>query len=663
MQDYTTEVYRAMYSGIGVYEMLVQGMPLMRRRKDSYMNSTQILKVAGFDKGKRTRIVEREILPGVHEKVQGGYGKFQGTWIPMEIAKVLAEKYNVFEAARPLFELDMTHYDNDHNRLPTKEEALAHYDPQHTSSPPPSPLGSVITVPSPMSSSIAALSPRPYNPHHPNHHNHHNHHYHNHHASPSNINNNSNNRRRLSLVDEQRLTPSTPPRKKTKVIDEEKHRSLLMGLFISSDDSSQVPELLKPPDIDINLVIDDQGHTALHWAASLARIKTLGLLIIRGADVCRVNHHGETALMRSVMMTHCFDTHCFPKLLEHLKESIPIIDRRRRTVIHHTALTAATHGRYDAAMFYMKHILSIIGSTRHLQSVIHAEDINGDTGLSIAMRLGLQSMVAMLNEFSSITKNIAESKQPLDTPTPDTLTKKITYKPSTRGREIVSTVQKIVDALDDDYHTQLRERDEQLERTQIQLRTVMFELSEARQKLITQQTQKQQGCEHKLVESNDLVRKLEEALKSNNNNKQKIIEQGEQGINSSNSGREQWLEERVSLLQAQVEAHSQIRQELNQQIEQLKQHSTEKELQCKRLIAACCNMSIDDIDGILEPLLASVESNPPDLDLPQIIQFMERLSSSQQQSQNNTNNNNNNNNRNNNNSISSNDDDVNNKGS
>ena len=335
----------------------------------------------------------------------------------MEIAKALAEKYNVFEAARPIFELDMAHYDNDHNRLPTKEEALAHYDPQHTSSPPPSPLGSVITAPSPMSSSIAALSPRPYNPHHHNHHNHHhhnhhNHHHHNynHHASPSNVANN-NNRRRLSLAEEQRSTTPAPPRKRTKVIDEEKHRSLLMGLFISSDDSSQVPELLKPPDIDINLVIDDQGHTSLHWAASLARIKTLGLLILRGADVCRVNHHGETALMRSVMMTHCFDTHCFPKLLEHLKESIPVMDRRRRTVIHHTALTAAIHGRYDAALFYMKHILSIIGSTRHLQSVIHAEDVNGDTGLSIAMRLGLQSMVTMLNEFSSITKNIAESKQ------------------------------------------------------------------------------------------------------------------------------------------------------------------------------------------------------------------------------------------------------------
>jgi hypothetical protein len=44
------------------------------------MNATQILKVAGIEKGKRTKILEREILPGEHEKVQGGYGKFQGTW-------------------------------------------------------------------------------------------------------------------------------------------------------------------------------------------------------------------------------------------------------------------------------------------------------------------------------------------------------------------------------------------------------------------------------------------------------------------------------------------------------------------------------------------------------------------------------------------------------
>jgi regulatory protein SWI6 len=52
----------------------------MRRRGDSFVNATQILKVAGVDKGRRTKILEKEILPGKHEIVQGGYGKYQGTW-------------------------------------------------------------------------------------------------------------------------------------------------------------------------------------------------------------------------------------------------------------------------------------------------------------------------------------------------------------------------------------------------------------------------------------------------------------------------------------------------------------------------------------------------------------------------------------------------------
>lgn len=52
----------------------------MRRRSDSWLNATQILKVAGFDKPQRTRVLEREIQKGEHEKVQGGYGKYQGVF-------------------------------------------------------------------------------------------------------------------------------------------------------------------------------------------------------------------------------------------------------------------------------------------------------------------------------------------------------------------------------------------------------------------------------------------------------------------------------------------------------------------------------------------------------------------------------------------------------
>lgn len=76
----TPRIYTAVYSGVAVFEMVVKDIAIMRRRVDSHMNATQILKVAGIEKGKRTKILEREILPGEHEKVQGGYGKFQGTW-------------------------------------------------------------------------------------------------------------------------------------------------------------------------------------------------------------------------------------------------------------------------------------------------------------------------------------------------------------------------------------------------------------------------------------------------------------------------------------------------------------------------------------------------------------------------------------------------------
>ncbi|CAG8692581.1 17559_t:CDS:1, partial [Racocetra fulgida] len=63
-------IYSAVYSGVPVYEFLVRDVAVMRRRPDSYLNATQILKVAGLEKGKRTKIIEKEVLTGDHEKVQ-----------------------------------------------------------------------------------------------------------------------------------------------------------------------------------------------------------------------------------------------------------------------------------------------------------------------------------------------------------------------------------------------------------------------------------------------------------------------------------------------------------------------------------------------------------------------------------------------------------------
>lgn len=72
------QIFKATYSGVPVYEMQCKNVAVMRRKADSYLNATQILKVAEFDKPQRTRILEREVQKGQHEKIQGGYGKYQG---------------------------------------------------------------------------------------------------------------------------------------------------------------------------------------------------------------------------------------------------------------------------------------------------------------------------------------------------------------------------------------------------------------------------------------------------------------------------------------------------------------------------------------------------------------------------------------------------------
>lgn len=95
----------------------------MRRRHDDWINATHILKVADYDKPQRTRILEREVQKGIHEKVQGGYGKYQGwdrasttglskvaelspigTWVPLNDGRTLAERNHVLHKLQALFD-------------------------------------------------------------------------------------------------------------------------------------------------------------------------------------------------------------------------------------------------------------------------------------------------------------------------------------------------------------------------------------------------------------------------------------------------------------------------------------------------------------------------------------------------------------------------------
>jgi hypothetical protein len=171
----------------------------------------------------------------------------------------------------------------------------------------------------------------------------------------------------------------------------------LLQYFIS-DDNGIPAILLRPPlDLDVNVIIDDEGHTSLHWAAAMGRLKLVNILIDLGADIYRVNYKGQTALMRSVLFTNNFDAKSFLFLIDMLKKTIFNIDKKDQTVFHHVAATASWKGKVHASRYYMECLIETLASNRsELISILNVQDVYGDTALSIAARIGNKKLVRLL---------------------------------------------------------------------------------------------------------------------------------------------------------------------------------------------------------------------------------------------------------------------------
>ncbi|KAG0175528.1 transcriptional regulator swi6 [Apophysomyces sp. BC1015] len=633
--------------------MLVQGVAVMRRRADSYMNATQILKVAGIEKGKRTKILEKEVLTGEHEKVQGGYGKYQGTWIPYDKGKELAQRYGVLEVLMPLFmfETSSNGKDDEEDQLPTKEQAFAalrkqqhaesqHLAPSSHTSPASSPYFSVASSPVYRSSNLSSTARHQTQ--------------HQHSPSISHDEHYTRKKAKLSSPASAKVTSSS-----SSITTDERCRRLLMTLFLS-DEAGTVMRLLKDPvgssDFNIDLVVDEHGHTALHLAASWARLNTAQLLVSNNADIRYANKAGETPLMRCVMVTNCHDSEsseCFPKLLEILGDSISATDSKNRTVLHHIAVTAGVSGRGSAALYYMSHLLQFIATRNDLKHIIDKQDSAGNTALTIAANLERSDVVELLvhagasmktenglglvpedyqstndsKEQDSHTAANQSKAQPSTTPTPSYASR--SHGPSQRGREIVSN------CLDDEYGGQLTESEKELRHVLDELSSVTRQLEETRKDLEERQSKSRQ-----LAEAQQRLHNLEVALQSEWSDLERITEHKEllspsrldnidetEDIDAlfvvpyENQDREHF----VQILQTRVDAYTKNGEELCSEVERLRTQSAEKEMQCKRLIAACCNLPIEKIDELVEPLTLAIESDPPDLDLARVVGFMEKI--------------------------------------
>lgn len=482
--------------------MEVDGLAVMKRRSDSWMNATQILKLAGVDKGKRTKVLEKEILAGEHEKVQGGYGKYQGTWISYERAIAFAKGYGVLEPLRPLLDYDMGQDGVASNTLvtPTKEQAMAAQRKRNMMNggmdrpPAQSPNGTFFkNISKSAANAVNAINkarfespaPRPASggrpvaqmrrpsqqmesQEHPvssqqsMHSLHSEHSFRQSQVDPA-----------LKTIDSQDVVMNgdEPPRKKVKASFHEVQdtqmtdadssflappqgnldyltiglnplkqpngssaldkQQLLSSLFYDSSvsDFSTHPAMTRLSGEDFDIPIDNTAHTALHWAATLARTKLARFLIKKGASIYRLNTGGETALIRAAMTTNNLDQASFPDLLELLGPTIEIRDGRGRTVLHHIAVSSAVKGpkRSSACRYYLEALLEYvvrsgsatssqansfqdpsstitprtIGLARFMSEIVNSTDLNGDTALNIAARVGNKSIIQQLLEVGA----------------------------------------------------------------------------------------------------------------------------------------------------------------------------------------------------------------------------------------------------------------------
>ncbi|PFH51766.1 hypothetical protein AMATHDRAFT_141694 [Amanita thiersii Skay4041] len=811
------KIYNAVYSSVQVYECMVRGIAVMRRRNDSYVNATQILKVAGVDKGRRTKILEKEVLPGKHEIVQGGYGKYQGTWIPLERGRDLALQYGVAPLLAPLFDFTPTTNalgtlpvhaaaGNASSRPPSASSNIGsggHHMPPMPSSlaPPPIMPGSAlrllnqgraqglftpsttgstsrpgISPPNPYVTSYgqspfshASNTPPPNSTLKRN-------------RSEADVDNglNSikhsfdgpssqplsldaapeiNNRARSSSTGSQlngEDNPSPAKRARTgasppslfasqhpssqtvltqrsslltsqpgpnglsrppsvlsnfnssgeqqgassgldshgtrfatkpspvRMSDpnaalKDTRRAAVIAAICQQDEPNPVLDLLREISsemiittssagvFDIDAVLDEQGHSALHVAASLAKQRTVDALISNGADIYRGNYHGETPLIRACIATHNADQQTFHNLVASLHPSIRTLDTSRKSVLHHVVSLAGVKGRSVSARYYLDQIFFWIAKHQggDFKSIIDIQDEHGDTALNIAARVGNRSFVRTLLDVGAnrlLPNKLGlrpgdfgvESEEFSGGPRAEDLLSSLRSGPSAplqKSQDVIADMTTMIQGLSSEFQSEIKTKQDSLDVTQAHLRAATRELAEQRKQIQMWQTR----C-GELDKIQQRIRNVGKALTDEDQfdwtgrtNLDGESAEGRAGPAFQRRGANSTLigmggpvdisfnlEPEPPVPTADTVAslirlrrlkmwHMRTEQLVQERLLSLQGASAEKEYQCKKIVSLCTGIPIDKVEELLENLLIAVESDAQVVDIGRVSGFMQKV--------------------------------------
>lgn len=441
-------------------------------------------------------------------------------------------------------------------------------------------------------------------------------------------------------------------------MSEKPYAQKLLQYFMSSKSGISSLLLHPPRDLDINVIIDDEGHTSLHWAAAMARIKVVKLMIENGADMYRVNYKGQTALMRSVLFTNNFESKTFDSLLTLLRTTVFNIDKKDQTVFHHIATTAAWRGKIHASRYYMECLIAkLITNRSELISILNVQDAYGDTALTIAARSGNKRLVKMLIEAgasteisneegmtsrdyfheiekSSLAAGDNSSSPPTNASSPtsemnDSIMTEIDTREILRNKieamfQIVSSntgtvppISEVFDNFAKSYEKELNTRDMVLQKKKIELDLYIKRLEETKRveesiKLGTDNEQIEAVIRRAEEEGLEMERKLKKWLQFSQKQTLQVFEEyftkdnNEKPPSPPHQNALQDLKESENQLRKELQDLQKARKEYIDKIVQLHSRVPPKKYQdYKRLISTCCNVAYENVDLMLTPLLDS----------------------------------------------------------
>lgn len=754
--------------------MEVNGVAVMRRRSDSWLNATQILKVAGIEKGKRTKVLEKEILIGEHEKVQGGYGKYQGTWIKYDRGLEFCRQYGVEEMLRPLLNYDMGQDGSVAGRggvdTPTKEQAMAAQRKRLYNASNETRLSGQSgtffkNISSTASHAVAAISKARFDSPAPRR---------NGQGRPASFSRQSSQQQ----IDSQDVFPGgsqqsmqsfttengypngdsayatqsgahyshtngdfqEPPRKRIRPSpsvsfsqptqdtlydmsireaspteanesfvyhqhsqpmaqgDEnpvplpplpylntksaEMRRAMLMSLFMdpSRMDFTNHDAFITLGGEDLDMPIDNTSHTALHWAATLARMPLLRTLIASGANIYRVNGSGETALMRACVVTNNLDIGSFPDLLDLLGPTIEMTDSRGRTVLHHIAVTSAVKGRSQASKYYLESLLEFVvrqgsapnsqqaylgaipsaksmGIGRFMSEIVNARDKSGDTALNIAARIGNRSIISQLLEVGADAgiPNRA-GLRPVDFGIGDpsevnaqdkALDKVLENNERENSGDIISSITTLLTSTENEFAAEMNTKQCAVDAVHASLRETSAALGTARQRLERLQA-RAKAREDRRMQTSNLRRAGEEEQFRLNQISQNVVngDAAEFRLGDADApflslpsdlppGSARQHPQLIaslpsaSVLRARLTAYELINIGVQADVEKLKKKSRDVEERYRRVISLCTGVPETKVDSVIPSLWRAVESEGEngmgDLEVGRVREFLGRV--------------------------------------